>query len=465
MELMQRTGTGMRFVRLAPAGCAILGLGWLLWLTFVQVFAAQWNAPRLAPAAALARGLEIYGTAESGPFLGWVYGPVFPLVFASIAWLPDQVMIHGAAWLLNLAVLAGPVWIVAQAGGKRPAAAALLAGGILALGTEAGRSAVGFIHVDLLCCGLGVLACAALERTVARGDFRGIPAAALATVLALGTKQVALALVAGLAGWLWWEGHRRVLVRYAAWLAVWGSLSAVAAGLWFGVDRLVFNLWTVHRHNPLAPDVAGLLAGQLGALARGLLPFAGLWIFLRMHRPSPGSVGVERALAWVAWAHLPLGLLAAVKVGGGLNSLHTLPYLWAWFVVRLARSLAAPPGRMSRTVGAVLAAAVLLAWTQGWLAGVHAGLPARPPLQRLRDEQTLARERPGRVYFPWNPLVTVLTERQVRPFDDALLCLDRCGLPARPAAVRAGIPRGALVVYPDPVQSTFALEYLRSGPP
>src|SRR5206468_949327 len=38
-------------------------------------------------------------------------------------------------------------------------------------------------------------------------------------------------------------------------------------------------------------------------------------------------------LLWVALAHVPLGLMAPLKVGGGLNSLHTLPYLAAWLAL------------------------------------------------------------------------------------------------------------------------------------
>lgn len=442
------------------------GVGGLLWLSFVQVFLVQWNAPRLAPAAALVRGLAIYGTADSGPFLGWFYGPVFPLVFAAIAWLPDQVSVHAAAWGLNLLLAAGPVWMAARCVANRAAAGgALLLGGLAVLGTSLGRGVFSFIHVDVLCVALGVTACVALVRGLGAGGRGWLVIAAVASVLAVGTKQVAVGLVIGLAGWLWAARRWRELGVYLGGLAGMGVVAVTAAVPVFGWRELVFNLWTVHLHNPLAPDWAAQLSARFGLLLLEALPVLLVWLVARPVAASdPVADRLERALVWVALAQLPFGLLAAVKVAGGLNSVHTFHYLACLLVMRLARVLAAPVGPGWRG-WIMLAAAAVLAVGQGGQAARREQLPLRPEVQRLRDEDTLARREAGRVYFPWNPLVTVLTERRVRPFDDALLCLERVGFPAEPAAVRAEIPSGALVVYPEPVQSMYALRYLQRPPP
>lgn len=449
-----------------PLLIASLGLAWLLWLTFVQVFVVQWNAPRLAPAAALVRGLAIYGTADSGPFLGWVYGPVFPMVFAAIAWLPDQVSVHVAAWLLNLCLAAGPVWLVARFGvGRDAAAGAVLVGGLLVLSTELGRTALSFIHVDVLCCGFGTVACLAMARGLGAGGAAWIIAAALASLLAVGTKQVAVALIVGLSLWLWSTGHRRKLGQYLGCLVLGGLLAGAAAGWFFGWDKLAFNLWTVHRHNPLAPDFGRLLLTGVGELAFELLPVVIAWFVTRpVAGVRPPSHSLERALEWVAFAHLPFGLLAAAKVAGGLNSVHTFNYLGCLLVIRLARAFATPSA-LGRTGWRLLVMATVLAWVQAWQGTRGGDLPMWQALQRLSEEEELARREPGRVYFPWNPLVTVLSERQVRPFDDALLCLERVGFPADRTEVLKAIPPGALVVYPDPVQSTFVLKYFEGPRP
>lgn len=442
------------------------GLIGLLWLSFVQVFLVQWNAPRLAPAAALVRGLAIYGTADSGPFLGWIYGPVFPLVFAGIAWLPDQVSLHAAAWGLNLLFAAGPLWLAARCGGGWAAAgAALLIGGLAVLGTGLGRSMLSFIHVDVLGAAFGVAACLALARGLEPGGRVWLVVAAAASVLALGTKQVAAGLVLGLTGWLWAEGRRRELGFYLGGLAAIGLVAVLAAVPAFGWKELGFNLWTVHLHNPLTPGWGAQLIERLGVLMLESLPVLLVWLASRpVAPPGPVVERVERALGWAAVGHLPFGLLAAVKVAGGLNSVHAFHYLACLLTLRLARALAVPGGP-GRRGWLLLAMAAALASGQGWQAAHREQLPVRLSVTRLREDEALARREPGRVYFPWNPLVTVLTDRRVRPFDDALLCLDRIGFPAERAVVLADIPPGALVVYPDPVQSTFALRYLQEPHP
>ena len=41
---------------------------------------------------------------------------------------------------------------------------------------------------------------------------------------------------------------------------------------------------------------------------------------------DPGSASLLRLLLWVSLSQLPLGLLAALKVGGGVNSVHSIAY-------------------------------------------------------------------------------------------------------------------------------------------
>jgi hypothetical protein len=63
------------------------------------------------------------------------------------------------------------------------------------------------------------------------------------------------------------------------------------------------------------------------------------------------------------------------------------------------------------------------------------------------------------VYFPWNPLLTIITERRVYPFDNALFCLTQAGLEPRHETVRATVPPSPLIIYHEPVQGHFALRY------
>jgi hypothetical protein len=81
------------------------------------------------------------------------------------------------------------------------------------------------------------------------------------------------------------------------------------------------------------------------------------------------------------------------------------------------------------------------------------------PYRGQEETLELARRNPGKVYLPWNPLITIISDHKIYPFDDALLSLWRAGLePPREAILRA-TPPNALVLYPEPVQSRFALKY------
>ena len=71
----------------------------------------------------------------------------------------------------------------------------------------------------------------------------------------------------------------------------------------------------------------------------------------------------------------------------------------------------------------------------------------------------MVRQTPGRFYLPWNSLITLIAERRVYPFDDALYCLWLSGLEVPAEKVRSAVPPNPVILYHDPVQSKFALRY------
>jgi hypothetical protein len=83
-------------------------------------------------------------------------------------------------------------------------------------------------------------------------------------------------------------------------------------------------------------------------------------------------------------------------------------------------------------VGLQLRAAPSLAW--------------RPSLERQRQAQFLTENFPQAVWFPWNPLVTVLREGRYDHDEDGFYVRLACGLPLVPATLRAGLPPAMHVV-------------------
>lgn len=444
-------------------GTAVIAL--LLWRMFCTVERVQWNPPRLTPSFALAAGLNFYGTRTAGPFLGWVYGPIFPLYMLPAALVPGLNAAFAVAWALNLAAFLAPAWLVARLvlSDQRAAATALFFWCGLSLAGEVSHSQFYFMHVDTLCIGLTLLAGWALVQAASRPESGGwVHAAAAWTALAVWTKQSAAAVPVIFMLWLVTGGERRLAGRFLVYTILYGGLLGMGFLSWFGSERILFNLVWVHLHNPVRPEGQTAFLGQLLASSPGWL-LAGLALMLA--RPGAGVLPalppparrMQNLLVWLALGNLPMGLLAASKVAGGWNSLHSLNYALLWLALALAQLTAAPGLRRSGRLLLVLACAALLG--SGWLAAETADLRWRPGTMQA-TELASAREHIGGLYLPWNPLVTLITDRKIYPFDDALLSLDRIGLDASPEAVRRQIPHGALVVYPEPAQSHFALRYV-----
>jgi hypothetical protein len=176
----------------------------------------------------------------------------------------------------------------------------------------------------------------------------------------------------------------------------------------------------------------------------------------------PGAAALVRLLGWVTLLQLPLGMVASMRAGGGLNSVHALTFalvagliaVGSWLVRRPA-----PAGQRRYLRSApVLAVILVLGLTLDFrLAGDRE--PAWTPYRGLEGMLALARQKPGGLYLPWNPLITIISDHRVYPFDDALYCLSLADLAPRPEAVRAAVPPKAVILYQEPSQSHFALRY------
>ena len=194
---------------------AAAGLAAILYSSFCTVPGVQWNAPRLAPAFAIAEGLNPYATRESAAQLGWTYGPVFPL-WSWPATLAGNLTASFLAWAaLNLCAVVFPAWLILRE--LAPGRAAWVWFGALLVGNEITWTQLFTIHVDGLCVGLGLLACWSLRRAAAQPAARWLHLAALGLALAVWTKQVALSLVPALFGWAWVAGHRALAGRLLLW--------------------------------------------------------------------------------------------------------------------------------------------------------------------------------------------------------------------------------------------------------
>jgi hypothetical protein len=274
--------------------------------------------------------------------------------------------------------------------------------------------------------------------------------------------------------WLWREGHARHGRTWLRWLLLGGGGTSVALLAAFGPEEVLFNLWLLPSRNPSAAGL-GLLGERLAeAVAGSWLWWLALGLGLRfLQHPAPATESARatgalvRLLGGLALWQLPLGLSAAMKIGGGLNSFHSLTFALLAGLVAAATRLAAgpdaaPPQRGRRAaLGLALLAVAGVGAGYAFAAGRSAAwLPVREQDAILAE----ARRRPGALYLPWNPLVTIVADKKIYPFDDALLCLWRAGLEPPRAAIIAAVPPGAELLYQPTNQSRFALSYFGPDP-
>lgn len=337
-------------------------------------------------------------------------------------------------------------------------------GAILLLANPITRSAFLFIHVDAVSMAWAIVACAALHAAAVRDWRPGLPVAALAVALSVAAKQVSVVLVPATLVWLVWEGHRRLLGKWLFWLAVGcGGLAAVFFAA-FGAEGMLFNAWLLFSRMPwqgggdiLWRNVGETLSsGWLWLLAAVVASLAVRFRWREQVAPEAGALA--RLLVGLALWQLPMGLMASLVVDAALNSIHAINYLLIAGLIVATSALArseAPDGRRLWPVLAGVAAVAL----------VMAILPVRgsgtvwSPYRGQEDLVTLARQHQGKIYLPWNPLTTVITERKIYPFDEALHYLWLARLEPPREAILAAVPAGAMIIYQEPAQSHFALRY------
>jgi hypothetical protein len=458
-------------VTAALLALAALGLLGLLWQAMCTVPGVTWNAPRLAPSFALAHGLPFYALRPSGAQLGWVYGPIFPLWYWPITACSNLTTALMIAGLWNFVSLLAPIYLVLRVvleKHARLAAMMTLVGGALLVANWVTQTTLFYVHVDALCIAWGLVAASALHRAVERGSRLAWHAAALALVLAVWTKQLAIMLVPATIAWLWRERGRNEVGRWLKLLVMHGGVTTLIFFAVFGPEELWFNLWFFPARNPshLEWSVFGARVGQL--LAGGWLWWlaAGLgWRWARSRGTIPGgAASLVRLLAWIAVWEIPVGLSAAMKVGGGNNSFHALNYglvaglvaASAWIA---ARTAGAGEARLRRQAWLACAVLAIVGIAAGYKFALRREAVWRP--DRGQEEMlAYARRHPGKLYLPWNPLITIISDGKIYPFDDALLCLWRAGLAPPRDAIRRAMPAGAEVLYQASNQSRFALTYL-----
>ncbi|HYC73094.1 MAG TPA: hypothetical protein VEB66_17920 [Opitutaceae bacterium] len=417
------------------AGTVLVALWlWRCWCIFPL---HPWNELRLQPSFLLADGGAVYAGPAGGPATTWIYGPLPVLLFWPATWAGDaaSALLAGAA--LNLLYVVGPlVAFCVAAPGEAGAGQRILA--VLAALALWPGSSLHYLQADNLAVSFGLLGMTALLRGGARAGAGWIAAAC--AVAAFACKQTSLEFAAAQVIWSAWVHGPRAAGRQVLRLAVLGFAGAGAAIAAWGLEPLAFHLVTLPGRLPWAEHPGR----QLMAFFPWLLAHVGapglvclVWRRRIWRRDGPLLLP---ALLWLL--SLPAGLAALMKIGGTINSLHGLLYL-------LPALLVAPPLAAGRRRAAVATFAVLVGAT-GYRLAAPAVQVWRPLTAHLAQGDFLAREFPGQIWFPWNPLIARYREHRHDHTEDGLVIRQLAARAVPPNQLRRHLPpRWHIVALPS----------------
>ncbi len=404
-------------VRLLPAALftgAIAAIAFRYWTSFCFFPLAEWNSVRLAPTFMLCFGSTPYPGLDHGALTTWIYGPVplllnLPAVLASDA--IGAVLTAGIITLLCALVPAALAVFALAAPAPATTRADRAWALLLCLALWPGAS-LQFLQADNAALACGLLSNVLLAR--ARGTHGTLLAlAGLGAALAIWSKQTALGLIPAQVLWLGFAVDRRTAVRYALVSVAWVVALAAIFVVWFGASELWLNLVRIPGRLPFCESILAYTREFWAEISVGVLLPATAAIVARRaiwRRASPWLLPI---LTWLCL--LPTALISIYRIGGATNSLNGFLYL-----LPLATLAAAVKLRQlaPRTARAWLAAGTVT-MVSGQLASAPV-VPLLPLTTPLAEGAQLAREFPGRIYFPWHPLLTFFSERRFYHAEDGL---------------------------------------------
>jgi hypothetical protein len=446
--------TGLLFITVAAAERIISAPFW------------DWTAVRLAASFALAQGHDIYPSLTEGPTLSYIYGPIFAIAFLP-ATLSDQPTVAiTIAMILQLSYFFVPAFLLFRLVAEPPAnrtrsgVLGFCVFALLVLNSRALFYSAFALHADGPAFALLLTSCLPLlQRGVT--STRRLAAVGTLASLAVWCKQPAAPIFVALPIWLWVVEGRRTFARA---LLVFGATGILVSALMlagFGVADIFFNMFTLPsmipwKASPGGPS--GLFLRHLAYLALLSGSYLAMTVAGVVLGPGERLPGFAEMGSWlrdrrwpllllVGIAMVPMSVLGVVRSGGVPNSLS-----FTLFFVALAGTVAMADAA-NRAAGwrASIAKLLLVAIGVGLVARHQAvfdpGMLARGSdhLRRFWDNpqqqaHELLSDRPGEIYFPWNPLAHLMVEDQLYHVEYGVNERRLARIPMTMAQFRAEVP-------------------------
>ena len=434
--------------------------------TIVQMPIFDWNSGRLAPAVGLWYGAKLY-VSPTGPgaVMDTIYPPMAYLTYvpAGLFSTPTSSIICASCISAALFFIPGLMLCFSRRAGEKGDRFSMI-GVVLLLGLVQGALAskamnwgAFWVHADAPMYGFAALACLALysQREKAAPSLNASLLSALCISLSVWSKQTAAPLVMALPIWVLLTSGFLATLRYTFWLAlVLASVSYFFRTI-FGVDSMLFNIFTIPSSQSWQFQGPHLGRGLLllsaeyfctSAIFLAPIPLAmvarGIWTpearVEAESEPHPtGSTGPRAWIldtrAWIrrnswmlfvlmAFAAVPTSLLSRIKVGGAWNNYGPTPYflslglmalLMDWHETNRRRGLKS----FNAALTLILLGMVLIPSSKCSEQNFEMFKWIRRPTDNSQEQAyRFALRHPGEAYFPCNPLSTVLAEGELHHY-------------------------------------------------
>lgn len=446
------------------------GLAAQVWfLTLLLAPLRAWQSVRLGPLVAVWFGQPLYPDRTEGMLTSWIYGPVSAVWYGPAALMPNP---QTALWLGVVLAIATSFLVLAAS--ARSAHGSVSAGqwvtlALLFIAAVAASPAMFEasyqIASDAPALLLSTLSVLLSRKALLSGRAATAAIAGALIAVAAWTKQpFVFAAVVPVVAMLRTKSRLAVAYLGSALLAGLG-LGAVFSGI-FGAGNMLDAMFVVPAQHPweeLTTREPRTLGWAIRSLTEHVGPALVIWLVTQWgSRPVPLRVTqTSNWLAWTALAMLPAMLISAAKQGGGQNSFGVVGLLLlASAGVRLVDASVTQRFRAG-VVAAIVAGAWMVAGVGPAEAHYRVHNALNSPVARAYQ---FAAKRPGQVYSPWLPVVTVFTDRRTYHVEWGIIDYVMADRALTPEHQRAGLPpRVRWIIYPKPSQFELAAEYLPAG--
>ncbi len=392
-------------------------------------------------------GYPLYPPPDTNPIMVSLYGPISALAYWPATWAPSYTMtVPMASACAAFFMLAPAAWLLfSKSSPHRLAASLLFFCFVLSCALLTSLKYAAFnVHADAPALGLSAVAAGFIYQS-SRSRKR-LFLSAFFVILAVAAKQTSVPLAAALPLYVGLRDGRKNFLIYCGVLAVAACLLGGLFVWMFGLDNLIYHMWTIPEGHPFRANNFLSLMKIFSRLIRETLLIAAVSLPALIFAIKQKASWREKfhsnrwIIFWVvAFLMTPMALLANIKMGGSSNTLSFVTY---FFLLGSALALK----DLFFTAEKNLGRPALLFYTSVLLLVSVPFVYVR--ILSLKNQRDFAKAaylyiktHPGTTYFPRLTLLHLLAEKKAYHDVDGIMDRHWSNLPISDEHIQAYLPK------------------------